>query len=218
MGRMGVKRMTKRKVDPVRGRKALTARQKKAVKNLISRRMELDYYDNGLNGSAIGTIATIQGGFSTPNQGVADGQRVGDKIMIKEFDFKFNLIFGDPTQVVRIILFRWYEDNTVAPTAAQILQNPLGFSVNSGINHDNIKKGLFHIMVDRTYALSGTGSTASIARTIKVFGRRLGRKGIEFNNGLVTGNNHIYALFISDSTAAPNPTLNWYSRLTYTDA
>lgn len=196
----------------------LSRRQKQTVKRLIGLNAETDYYDNGLNASAVGVVSTIQGGLSTPIQGVADGQRVGDKLKAKLFNFRFNLIFGDPTQVVRVILFRWYEDNTVAPTAAQILQNPLGFPVTTGINHDTIKKGQLHVMFDKTYSMSGTGSSASIFRSIKIYGRKLGKKGIEFNNGAITGVNHIYALFQSDSTAAPNPVINWYSRLEYTDA
>lgn len=196
----------------------LNKRQLRQVKNLVSRRAELDYYDNGLNGSAILAGGTIQGGFSTPIQGVADGQRIGDQIKVSKFIFKCDIIYGDPTNQLRVILFRWYDDNAVTlPTLAAVLQNGAGFPINSGINHDSLKAGKLHIMHDRTYNLTNTGNTMAINRTITITGRKLGRKKIEFNNGVITGTNHVYALFISDSIGVPNPTINWYSRLMYYD-
>lgn len=207
----------------VKGTRALNPRQQRQVKILIARQQELDYYDNGVNASSIGVLATVQGGLSTPIQGDSDGERVGDKIQLKAFKFRFHLIGGDATNNVRVILFRWHQDNNVAsPAAADVLQNPTGFPVTSAVNHDRIKAGILHIMYDKTFALSnstsGGGTPSCLSREVNIYGKKLGRKGIEFNNAAITGNNHIYALFQSDSNAAPNPSITWYSRLTYTDA
>lgn len=205
------------RVRPNTGAK-LNKRQLRQVKSLVSRRAELDFYDNGLNGTAVLAGATIQGGMSTPVQGVADGQRIGDQIKISKFTFKCDIIYGDPTNQLRIVLFRWYEDNAGAlPVLATVLQNGAGFPINSGINHDSLKAGKLHVMHDRTYNLTNTGNTMAINRTITITGRKLGKKKLEFNNGAITGTNHIYALFISDSVGVPNPTINWYSRLMYYD-
>jgi len=206
---------------PRGGKKSvLSSTAVKQVKRLISNKIEKDYYDNGLNGTGVTATGVIQTGFSTPIQGITDGQRVGDQILISKFILKYDIIYGDPTNEFRLILFRWKDDTAVGgnPTISQVLQNPVGFPVNTLINHDNVKSGKLHIMYDKTHNCTNTGQSMATTRTVNIYGRRLGNKKIIFNNGVTTGTNLIFGLWISDSIAVPNPSINWYSRLEYSDA
>lgn len=204
--------------DRMQTLKKLNKRQIRQVKRIAHTGMELDYFDNGLSGTGVNAGGILQTGFSTPVQGDSDGERVGDQINIKAFNFRFDLVYGDATNEFRVILFRWYQDNNIAtPTIAQVLQNA-AFPINSGINHDSLKANKLHIMHDKVYSLTQNGNNGALHRSLTIVGKKLGRKKIEFNNAAITGSNLIYAVFISDSIAAPNPTINWYSRLTYYDA
>lgn len=194
----------------------LSPLQRQQVKRLVNSGAETYQYDNTVTAVSVSTTATVQAGISTPPQGVQDGQRTGDDVELMRLEFRYTWAGADATNIVRVILFRWYENNgSNPPTAAQILQastNPI-----SSINHDSIREKKLHVFYDKTHYTSLNGPLAG-GKVCHFSQKQMGRKSIAFDNAAITGEGLIYALFISDSLAATHPALNWYSRLEYKDA
>lgn len=196
----------------------LTDRQKRQVKSMISRRIETKIFDTSLLGTSVVTGGTILGPFSVPVQGPADGQRVSDRIMLKDLMVNWEVKASDDTNIVRIVIFQWRSNNaSVSPTASVLLQNP-GNPIHSSINDTNVDGGLFTVLADKRYTLVINGSNRAVARRFKFFGRRIPRKRVTFNPSATTGFNHIYAAVWSDSVLGPNPTYDYYTRIHYIDA
>lgn len=211
----GPRRLGKRKFR-VTTQAHLSPLQRQQVKRLVDSGAETYQYDNSISPASVSTAATIQTGFSTPTQGVGDGQRTGDMIELKRFMLNYNIICADATNVVRVILFRWYENNSSnAPTAAQVLQASTNF--NSMINHDSIRERKLHVFYDKTHRMTLVG-TADVGANVSIGAKALGRKNIAFDNAAITGEGLIYGLFISDSSGVSHPTIDWYCRLEYKDA
>lgn len=209
--RLGAMRRKENHLSPVQ-----KAEVKSQVKRLINNNAETYQYDNTVASVSVSTTATIQAGISTPAQGVQDGQRTGDMVELKRLHFNYSFIGADATNVIRVILFRWYENNgSNPPTAAQVLQSVA--SVESDINHDSLRERKLFVFYDKKHYTSLNGPNAG-GKMLSFTQRQLGRKDIAFDNAAITGEGLIYALFTSDSLAATHPSLGWYSRLEYKDA
>lgn len=196
----------------------LNNRQRTQVKRLIANTQELKWYDNGQGATGVLAAGAVTVGLSTVSLGTGDGQRIGDRIECKKFRFRYTVIGADATNSIRVMLFRWYGDDLIdAPTVAKILQQPAGFAYNSDVNADEQFQQKYHVMYDATHVTTLTGPNI-VHKSVEIFGRNLGRKYIEFNQALTSGVGNIYLLSISDSIGAPNPSLEWYGRLLYTDS
>lgn len=155
--------------------------------------------------------------LTMPTVGTGDaGNRIGDRIRLTSIDMRYTLIHSDGTNFTRLIFFQWKPDaNNYAPQVGDIL--PTGISdMNVPVKHDLAKGGQLNVLYDKVHAQSETGSTAAIFRK-KFFTRGFGRD-VQFTNGATTGTNQLYLLTVSDSAAAPHPTLDYRFRVNYTDA
>lgn len=66
--------------------------------------------------------------------------------------------------------------------------------------------------------MTANGSNGDRLVLGKVWGRKIGKKKLVFNTaGATTGTDQFYLLAISDSTAAPHPSLGGYIRYNYVD-
>jgi hypothetical protein len=217
--------MEKRKVEIVSKRKpkGSQAVSKAQVKSMIDSAlksvMELKYYtasDSATSISFSGFIASI----SNPSQGDTDTTRDGDRLNIKLIRFRYGITNGDNVNFVRVILFQWHPSSAqYVPTVGDILS-----SVGSVLSPfspyviDNEKQ--YTILYDKTIAINAyyNGGTKCWTPENEVV-IRTGFIPLQvFSAGTQFGTNQIWKICISDSGAAPNPTITSWSQVRFTDA
>lgn len=140
-------------------------------------------------------------------------------ILIKPKKLRLSFVWSIDTanyNVCRMLLFRWHDASTPAPSG--ILQTTGSFySPQSSINWVNHRK--ITVLMDRTICLYSRGSNlAAEVVTVEV---NPGKAPIQLplsGAGAVPQMDGLYVLLISDDAIAPNPTVDIYSALEYTDA
>lgn len=195
--------------------KGLSKHQKTQVKRLINGTQELKGLNTTINSNpdAAGLFVRIQ----TPPQGDGLSERSGDQILLKRLQFRLSITGADTTQKVRLIVFRWSQDNAIGanvPTTGGILQNS---DVMSFYNYTSYKNDRMRVLYDKTFPFTYTDANQKIVH-FSLYGKRLGRKILEFNAATNLGTNQIYLMMISDSIAASHPSVIGYAQLTYTDS
>lgn len=207
--------------------KKLNKCQVREVKSLIGRRVETKYIDclnqvlTGIQNN--GTIFSI----SNPSQGAGQAQRVGDSITIKKIVIRYSCVGYDPTNLMRVIVFKWLNDNAVSsPATGYIMDNGwLGQDTAplADYNFNNIAGHDFVVCYDKLHTLSNNAAGAAPGSTVRagkivLTGKKLHKPKIEYNAGLTTGEGMYYLLVISDSGVAGHPKFNAAGRTTYIDA
>lgn len=181
--------------------------------------MELKYHDTqpaNINLSSVGAFLDLL--FSNA-QGTSDSnQRIGDSIVMKSIGFRF-LFQGSSTDganAIRIILFRWHEDDQVnPPTVAQLLTVP-GAALTSPYEFDNMRMKKFTILYDKIATVDNVGT--GMYKHFNVFKTFRGSK-VYFDSSADEGKSKVYVFLCSDSPVVPHPLMSFiYSRITYTDA
>lgn len=211
---------------------ALSAKQKSQVKSIVTRASETKISTPTLNFSSggLGVFITppILAEMPLPAQGNTDGQRVGDRLMLKSLTFKTTFIVDPlaavPGVITRLIIFQWHPStSTGVPTASSILlTDPIGgvISVRSSYSWDN--RSMFTILTDRTYSCVKDSNLASgyvtrdgyFQNTIVV---RKFRKPVQYFAASSTlATNTIWVLGISDQAVRGTAAI-MTGRLTYTD-
>ncbi len=149
--------------------------------------------------------------LSSVAQGDGDTTRDGDVIRGRYLDIRYGWIVSDATNFTRLVILRWKSNTTI--TAAQVFtQDSHANTVMSEYHHDNRK--LFDILHDRTYALS-TAGPACARCTARI---PLKNKEIQFEAASTTYvKGGIYLFAASDSGAASHPTLQFRSRIHFSD-
>lgn len=212
----------KRRYNGYKKRKAvkgpkLTYRQKKEVKQLIGRNMELKSIDE--SGSASPTnLGTIARWFAIP-QGSGNTQRIGNDITATHLELQYDITVADAFNKVRFIVFQWaVDDASEVPIMSDILFTGTTNYFNALYNFDNRDK--YKILHDRRYLVENSSvGSASIPKSSHIFKLKVPHKQILFNGaGATTGRYMIYQLLVSDSAAVPNPTVTTNIRLLYRDA
>lgn len=216
--RMPLKR--RRKSD--KGKKPLSLSQWKAVKRLTNRtlnsRLETKYHVQ-VNTASSPDWSGVDALMNDITVGTADTQRIGDEIDMKSVQLKYVVTRGDGTNVVRAILFQWFDEST--PTLADILR-PASIGSIGGVvahyHHDNLnaKPQKFQILYDKTHLVNDVGYPTALGKfsTSKFKHRRVQYSAASSN----PVSNRLYLAFISDSAAAAHPSVNYSLRLRYTDA
>lgn len=121
---------------------------------------------------------------------------------------------GDGTNVVRVILFQWFDAST--PVVAGILQSVNPYSSISWQNRKLIK-----VLSDKLYGLSQQGdrSLTFDLLTDSIYIKSKKMKPTRFNNaGTGQQDGGLFALFISDSSIAAHPYLSAQLTVTFTDS
>lgn len=206
------KKKTYRPRTTLAGRK-LNYRQKRQVKRLIGNRTETKYHDFVVNSSI-----TAGGGVSAmvaPAQGIKDTERVGDSIQLKKLVYNLAFSGADTTNIIRFIIVRWSLNSaTSSPTVTDILETATPTAL---YNYDQYNQGKFHVVFDRSFACTAVGWNLYVARGA-IWGKKLGRKKMQFNEAATSGLWQFFWLAITDSVAASHPTIVGDMRLEYTDA
>lgn len=219
----------------------LTRLQRQQVRNLLNSELETKYYQSSIAPVGVSNSGLLTN-LSALTQGVTHSGRVGDVVSLKSLDFNFDAIAsqatlgawlaGDAYNNMRLIIFRWFQDNAIPPVLADVLNTGLtSYTYLAPYNEDRIGEGTVKILYDRTYILENTpywnGTTtlfasgnSSIHNTMNfhIPKSELGNRKLVFNDTATTGVGHVYALMISDSSATPHPYGQGSFTLKYTDA
>lgn len=184
---------------------------KKEVNKALDKKVEKKFFDVNNAGSV--TNVTAINKLSAVTQGQTDLQRIGDKLTLRNLQYKLEMACSDAFNRVRVTIIRWNrDDNSDVVTSARVYQ-ALGLSLHSPFNFDSLRKGDFTILYDKVHNMVLNQDT-----TIKNINKRFKIKSsINFNAGGTTGEGHIYSLLTSDSGVAAHPAINEYSRITFSD-
>ncbi len=165
-------------------------------------------------GSNINEVSFINSLSAIPQ---GDTQSSRDGISIKSINLSYRINFlrnaSDTTQMVRMIIFRGKQENTVNPIPFDVLQDTTGTaSVQSFKNYD--KKFKTKILYDKVFVLDeGNSSRKYISGVIRMDGHV--NYDISDTSGSTVESGGIYILLVGNSSNAP-ASLQKY-RLTYTD-
>lgn len=152
--------------------------------------------------------------FTLPPQGDNVSQRDGDQITIKKIVYNLQMAGADATNIVRVIIFRWSQNNNATvPAVTDVLQS---LSPVSMYNYTNERSGKVHVLFDRTASLSLEGTNCITWRGA-LWGRKIGKKRLIFNATAINGVDQPYILFISDSVAVTHPSITGTLRMEYVD-
>lgn len=154
--------------------------------------------------------------------GTGYNERVGAQVLGKSLLFRYQLTAADVSNIMRVIIFRWFDDTS--PTPGMVLEvGPSSATINplSPILYDNRDK--IQILHDNLHSLNISAVYYNAGATVyprpqvdKMYIKR--NMKIRWQTDDTVDEGHIYALFVSDSTLVGHPAYHFYSRLRYTDA
>jgi len=174
---------------------------------------EVKCTDLAVNNAAVGAAAGLVSNLFTNLVGGTSwyNQYVGQKIQPTSIELRYQFIVGDPTNICRLVLFQWY-DNSTAPTAATVLQAVNSLAPKSMDNRSELK-----VLADRLHfmAILSTGGNNNCGDRIHIKKNKMTEAVYNAATGRYKG--QLYALWLSDSTILPNPTVTFYSRVYFTD-
>lgn len=194
----------------------------RAINNVVKRKLEVKFIDHAdqplvnAAGNIIDLTDTTQGTLD-------DAERIGDKINWVSMVQRGIIIAGDlaPWNTVRIMVVQWKEDDQSDPvTFAKVLQST-SYPWMSAYNHDEGFK--FSVLYDRVFTNLSDSTNGQGVRAIKYSFRlrptgRFTAKTIKYKGASSYGKGKLYLMLISDSYSLLDPVVNYYNRVTYTDA
>ena len=205
-----------------RGRKSrmgakLSKKQARQVKTIVGRQIETKFSDYDLPAFIVTAGGSIVGPIAIIGPGDGESQREGDEIILKNIRIRFSLIGQDATNFMRVIVFRWLQDNALnIPVIADIFQQVATNPWSANLDYSNLHtEKRIQILYDGLHSLVLNGNNACKHKTINVFGKKLGKKKMGFNTATTTGMGQVYICAISDSIAS-GPTFSVTARTTST--
>lgn len=191
--------------------KAFVAKVKKATSSFVEKKS----YDASFTVSV--TTTGISSGnpvsLFDPAQGIADTERIGDSCKVISVGGRWSIVHGDPTNVIRLVLFQW-KDITAPLNFGPGGLFTTGATPLSSFNRDS--RGRFNVLYDQLISLDSLAHPQAVG---VVSSKPLAWEGkVDFQAGGLTGGGKIYLCAISDSTTVAHPTLIYYSHVRYMDA
>jgi len=192
---------------------------KQEIKAEMLREQEVKIFDVNVSATSVGAGATLIP-LSNMAQGVGRSQRVGDSASLIGLNMTYEIVQlnADIYSDTRVIIFQWFPNTALlVPVLADILQNTAAIGLYSQYNWEN--RDQYRILYDRLHSQSGLATAPTSTSNESVLNRRVGvqRKLMEFAIASTTGSNQLYVLWISDSSIAPFPIINFTSRVKFTD-
>jgi hypothetical protein len=208
----------KRTYNRNRQNKPIDPQIKNYVKQQMVQDLELKYIDVAASPTNVTTTGTI-GALVNIGQGSAQGSRIGDELTMNKLLWNVNITAAnsDVYSHARAILFQWHPNvSLISPTVAAILELPTATFL-SALNWEN--RDQYTVLWDHSWSLTGTATVPCDKSDQVAFTTIVPkRKKVIFEKGSTAGgSNIIFLMFISDSAAAPFPTIQWYARLEYLD-
>lgn len=216
------RRLVRRRLS--RGRK-LNKRQKREVKSLVVRTIgpEKKYVDI-LGGLTLLDTTPDTVCLSTVVAGTGDNQRIGDTLTMKSLRFRCQVLWNSadgpaPAQnLVRVVIYQWRPQaapGTPPPSSGILGGSYTPASVFSSVSlpYTWDTRHEYKILMDAMIPVDLYHCQRWKTKTIYKFSR-----SIQFAAGTTTGTGHIFLLTLADYTGVNGPTLNYNSRLEYTDS
>lgn len=209
---------SKRAYGKKRYRKRVTRSGKsftRKVQTVIRKTAEKKYVAFNSSAAGIDTGGLILR-FTEVPQGDTDVTRDGDQLTIRSLQFNYVLTLADTTNVMRVILFQWFDSTqSVQPIPSNILiDTAIGRAVASPYSHDY--RYQFKILYDKTHVLDS--NTPVINRRVFLKRFPFKHKKIQYVGASSTNhNNGLFALVISDSAVGPNPTITYSGKFNFSD-
>lgn len=215
------------KNDRINAQRKLNERQKRQVKKIMKKPLELKYfyYFPPAVVAISTTMALIGVPFDVP-QGIGDTQRVGDHLQwAGSIDFRFTLTAADTTNIVRVAIVQWKSQSTAAPIPTPsdfFLNGPTGApDIWSPFSHDN--RNSITVLFDRTFELIGNGTANFPVTNITQISRKYSvslkkaAKEVQFNAAGGQGKNRLFLAYVSDSAVATHPTIQYTTKTFFRD-
>ena len=209
--------------------KSLARSNRRKINKLMN--SEITYKDTIFNANVSSSGLFLTTGLQSLSQGDEEGQRQGDKITVKSFNFKgrFSVINGsvinaDGFNNVRMIVVKIPQPNTNSPLlVTDILQ------VQNWQSHYKKKSDVkFQILLDKTYYMDnqgfGTGASSDPKWQPVKNHQAICNFKLTFPKGLdvtyqagtnVVFQNDVRVFLLSDSAAPGHPVINGYLRTTF---
>lgn len=185
-----------------------------AVRRTLAKREEVKVHDYSI-ATGIDNAGTVFP-LSAVLQGQTQATRIGIQLNPKDLDMRFILTHGDASNIMRLVVFQFHnDDQTFTPGASTIL-DPTAVTAGNGVMapYNNQNKDEFRVLMDRTYVLeAGAGLVKKCYTTLRQRMRK-----IDYNGTATHGAENLYLLVISDSAAVTHPTITGESRLHFTDS
>jgi hypothetical protein len=147
--------------------------------------------------------------------GILSNQRIGDIIRLRRADFRFNMVGGDNTNVMRIFMVY---NKGLPPTG--VLSDWLNVGASgtqdvTSILETYLKHRNFEVLYDQTWTLCVNSNTANHAEEFSI---PINRDIVFSYNNTTSVSGQLFLVAISDSGVVPHPQLNmncivWYSDL-----
>lgn len=147
-------------------------------------------------------------------QGVDENQRIGNSILAKDMNMRFQILINtttDPQNMIRMVVFVDKQQAGSVPTITQLMQAPTNFQ--SPYNKDYTDR--FAILKDKYICLNTNNNRVhqgKFYKTLPFHIRYIGPTAASAD----LGNNTVYVLWWS-AYALNGPTINYYNRLNFTD-
>lgn len=200
--------------------KGLNNKQKAQVVALIEQPAEKKFYDTSFDAESILLTPSFYD-LTAPAEGTGSDQLVGSTIDLKSLQYRFTFVRGDDTNYVRYMIFQWRPDSqNDFPSWAQMMQFqvsgfPLGLTEimspyilgDGGTNN-------FKVLVDDQFYIDADNPI----QIIKGFINKGYNKKLEVNGPVQQGTNHLFLMFVSDSTMISHPLVYGYTRARYYDS
>jgi len=155
-------------------------------------------------------------------EGNGNDQRDGNRLTAVNVHGHITLIGdtagADDTTDVRVAIFRWNEDTTVAaPTVADIMEDVTNLGSSYNINN----RGKFKILWSRYFTLVNDQANPSFRRTLRYYVKLSGPKVLYDGAGAGLGTAkkfHLFFMILSNSGDAGSPTSTLNITFRYTDS
>lgn len=204
-------------------KQVLTRNQKREVLNLIENKVENKIESKYVDiqyATGISNVPTISS-LTSIGPGTGPNQRIGNKVELVSIQCKLLFALADATNYIRIVIFQWLEDAGSFPTWTDLFEfNTLGLPTTqvermSPYTLSAGKQGSFRVLYQNELNLDNDNGL----QQVKSYINKGFRKVIDFDTVLSTiGTGHLYVMVISDSSAAPHPSVNGYFRMRFKDA
>lgn len=195
----------------------LNKTQEIQVRRLISKQAETKTWVKGALSQSASLVHVITS-VTDISLGQTDNTRIGNHVHMKNLNGRVTILNADATNVIRVIIFKWKENDTFnVPTAAQVLANgPSGGpDVYSTYNRDS--PGNYTIIKDFFFVGNGNSAASNLIQK-KEFKVKLSGKTQFYSDVGTSGTNKYYIMYQSDSAAVNHPTVSYNLEFDYTDS
>jgi hypothetical protein len=180
------------------------------VRSEIVRMKQLKWFDVYSGVTSITNVPTFVDTTSIAI-GVNVSQRVGAEILMKSLRISGSWVVGDPTQLARLVVFKWFPSNSSDVPSLSELTTATGNDVVIG-GWLKYEPSRFQILHDQLFKMD------TLAHPIKdfTFNVRINSK-LDYDTGSTTGRNHIYLMYVTDSGVVPTPSIRYTYQVVFND-